>query len=65
MEVLKILEGILENVGYTKLPIESKSQEAVRLFALEWACYFNHSKCKEIATKTLLHHIDHSDEMQK
>jgi len=44
------LDELIKNVGYEEDPAENELIKLTRVNTLKWACYFNHSECKRIAT---------------
>ncbi|EFN66878.1 hypothetical protein EAG_02990 [Camponotus floridanus] len=51
--MLKLLEGLIKNVGYEEDPTENDLMKLKRIGALKWACTFGHSECKKMATVKL------------
>ncbi|XP_025268278.1 aminopeptidase N [Camponotus floridanus] len=51
--MLKLLEGLIKNVGYEEDPTENDLIKLKRIGALKWACTFGHSECKKMATVKL------------
>lgn len=48
-----ILDKLIKNIGYEEDPAEDDLTKLKRSKILTWACDFDHSECKRIATVKL------------
>ncbi|XP_025265835.1 aminopeptidase N-like [Camponotus floridanus] len=55
--ILKILDGLIKNIGYEEDPAEDNLKKLQRTEALKWACTLGHSECKRMATVKLNEHF--------
>ncbi|XP_025264386.1 aminopeptidase N-like, partial [Camponotus floridanus] len=55
--MLKILDGLIKNIGYEEDPFDNDFTKLLRTKALEWACTLGHSECKRMATVNLNEHL--------
>ncbi|XP_072756964.1 uncharacterized protein [Anoplolepis gracilipes] len=55
--MLKILDGLLEKIGYEEIFSENALTVCLRQEAAKWACIFGSSVCKKRANEALIKHI--------
>ncbi|XP_025159182.1 thyrotropin-releasing hormone-degrading ectoenzyme-like isoform X2 [Harpegnathos saltator] len=61
-EVLQILDGLLQNLGYEEKNDEDNMYKTLRLLGTRWACKLGHRKCQIAATTQLSGHLFKSDD---
>ncbi|XP_025268252.1 aminopeptidase N isoform X2 [Camponotus floridanus] len=55
--MVKILDGLIKNIGYKEDPFDNDFTKLQRTKALKWACTLGHSECKKMATLNLFEHL--------
>ncbi|XP_025162751.1 glutamyl aminopeptidase-like isoform X1 [Harpegnathos saltator] len=61
-EVLQILDGLLQNLGYEEKNDEDNMYKTLRLLGTRWACKLGHRKCQIAATTQLSGHLFKPDD---
>lgn len=60
--MLSIMNDVLEIIGYEEHSDDSSMLKAMRLLLLNWACNHGHAKCRDVAQKELIKHINKENE---
>jgi len=57
------LIGVLEEIGYNAIIVESVFTDCLRMEAVKWACFIGEKVCREKANFLMIKDLIHSDDM--